>query len=178
MIRQRFQSVLLVGAFVLIGTSGGHAEGPERVTFKGLINDVTIASAGSWAIHGVWSLTVRRHSNTANLSATLTMERSDSWLLTTPGADPNSVAARNPHTHHIAVTNGIVTPLTNGFRVTGAATITANGSTAPFGTSSTLQIDVTGGNVVQFSNVALTFGGDAVAHFGAQTFGGAVRRWK
>ena len=55
--------------------------------------------------------------------------------------------------------------------------ITGNGSTAPFETTpptSTLQIDITGGNLVVFSNVALTFGGAAVKHFGSNPLAGVV----
>jgi hypothetical protein len=92
------------------------------------------------------------------------------------GANPNSVATRNPHTHHIVVSGGTVTSIPGGFRVTGAALITGNGSTAPFGSSSTVQVDVTGGDLVSPSNIKLTFGGDAVAHFGSQAFSGVVVR--
>ena len=41
-----------------------------------------------------------------------------------------------------------------------------------------MQIDITGGNTVAFSNIKLTFGGDAVAHFGAQPVNGVVRTVK
>ena len=156
-----------------IGRTGQPANG---VHFSGVIDDHTIASAGSWEIHGEWSLDLLGASGTADFSAALNMERSDYWLLTTTGANPNSVATRNPHTHHIVVKGGTVTPITGGFRVTGAALVTGNGSTPPFGGSSTVQVDVTGGDLISPSNIKLTFGGDAVAHFGSQTFSGVVVR--
>jgi hypothetical protein len=36
---------------------------------------------------------------------------------------------------------------------------------------------VTGGTVVTYSNIPLTFGGDAIKHFGSAPIAGAVRRW-
>ena len=63
--------------------------------------------------------------------------------------------------------------------VTGPATITGNGKfPPPFGTASTLQIDVVGGNSVAFSNVKFTFGGDAAKHFGTQPVNGVIRSAK
>jgi hypothetical protein len=92
------------------------------------------------------------------------------------GGDVNSAAACNAHTHHITLVDGVVTPLANGFRVTGAATITGNGAfPAPFGPNSTVQIDITGGNSVTFSNIRATFGGDATTHFGLHALSGVVR---
>ncbi|HWT45225.1 MAG TPA: hypothetical protein VN085_04630 [Vicinamibacterales bacterium] len=155
---------------------GRAAQPPDGVHFSGVIDDHTIATAGSWEIHGEWSLDLLGTSGKANFSAALNMERSDYWLLTSTGANPNSVAARNPHTHHIVVNGGTVTSIPDGFRVTGAALVTGNGSAAPFGTSSTVQVDVTGGDLVSPSNIKLTFGGDAVAHFGSQAFSGVVVR--
>jgi hypothetical protein len=44
----------------------------------------------------------------------------------------------------------------------------------PFGPTSTLIIDVTGGNAVAFSNIAVTFENDAATHFGMQPMHGVV----
>ena len=179
MIRNRFQWAALVGTLVLAAGTGGQANGSRKVHFSGLVDDVTIATVGSWAIHGVWSLDMKEHSGVADFTAALDMERSDYFFVANPTADPNLLTVRNAHTHHIAIVGGTVTPITGGFRVSGpAALITGNGATPPFGTSSTLQVDITGGDLVAFSNVKLTFGGDAVAHFGALPVSGVVRRWK
>jgi hypothetical protein len=56
--------------------------------------------------------------------------------------------------------------------------LTGNGATPLFGTNSTVQIDVTGGNLVTYANLALTFTGDATKHFGDQPIAGVVRRWR
>jgi hypothetical protein len=180
----RFRWLALVGLLILAVGSRGQARGErdssdhddDQVRFSGLINDHTTATAGSWEVHGVWKLDVKERSGTADFLAELTMERADYWFLTNPNppADPNSLIARNAHTHHIRVTDAIVAALANGFRVSGAATLTGNGATPPFGTSSTVQLDVTGGDLVTYSNITLTFGGDAVKHFGPGPLAGVV----
>jgi hypothetical protein len=170
--------ILMVAASV---GAGDHSS--PRGSFAGVINDYTPAEdmavtpfknlGGPWEIRGVWSLTVKGHSGRADFSAALTMERTDVGV-TDNGGDLNMPSTRVAHTHHITVTNGTVTSITGGFEVSGAATITGNGNPAPFGEPSTLQIDVTGGSDVAYSNVALTFGGKAVGHFGSQAVHGVV----
>ena len=49
----------------------------------------------------------------------------------------------------------------------------SNGNVAGF-SGSPVDIQVTGGNGIAFSNVTLTFGGAAAAHFGDQPFHGVV----
>jgi hypothetical protein len=124
------------------------------------------------------------------------MENSDYWLLINPNppADPDSPATRNPHTHHITMTNAEVSwdpsevatscptagykpPTANGFIVTGSASVTGNGGYPPFapqGQTSPLTVCVTGGTQVRFSNLTLVFGSPASGHFGSQPINGAV----
>jgi len=158
-----FWLVAQIGVLLAISI-GALAQAPTPVKLSGLFNDFTPAGAsGAWEVRGEWSLKVKGDLGTADFSAALTMGL-------------NTLAARNAHTHHITLVDGVVTPLTNGFRVTGTATITGNGNfPPPFGGSSTVQIDITGGNTVAFSNIQLTFGGNAVAHFGPQPVNGVVR---
>jgi hypothetical protein len=180
MARRRFRWLALVGALVLAAGSSGQAHGPKSVHFRGLINDYTIPAFGSWEMHGTWTLDLKRKSNRADFTAAMTMERSDLYFVNTPGADPNNLATRNPHTHHIALLGAQVTPIPGGFRLSGPATVTGNGAPAPFETSpptSTLQIDIIGSSLVDFSNITLTFGGPAVKHFGSEPVAGVVRSW-
>ena len=180
-----FRWIALVGLLVSVGGSRGSAQGRGNDQFNGLhltgaINDFTTPSFGAWVVHGTWSLDMVGGPDAANFSAALTMERADLFFSLTPAADPNNLATRNAHTHHIVVAGGTVTAIPGGFRVTGLASetmVTGNGATAPFETnppSSTLQIDVIGGNLVAFSNVALTFGGAAAKHFGSNPIAGVV----
>jgi len=178
MIRNWFHWVALVGALVVAAGTGGQAHGRKGVDFSGQIDDVTVATAGSWVMHGTWSLNVKGDWDKADFTAAINMERSDYFYVANPTADPNSLTIRNAHTHNIAIVDGTVTTIPGGFRVSGPAMLTGNGGTPPFGTDSTLQVDVTGGNLVTFSNVKLTFGGNAVAHFGSLPVSGVVRRWK
>ena len=174
---QKSRWVAVLAMLVLSATGAGRADEGGHATFRGLIDDVTIANAGSWNVSGTWSLTTRGRGK-GNFLAVLTMERSDYWLLTTPGADPNNLATRNAHTHHVSVTDGTITPITGGFRLTGAAIVTGNGGVAPFGTSNSVQVDVIGGTIVEFSNVKVTFGGDAATHFGTLPLSGSVKSWR
>jgi hypothetical protein len=165
-------SLAQIGVLVLATSIGAVSENPKDMNFHGLINDYTPSTAGGWEIRGVWSLKVNADSGTADFSAALDMEHSDLGVPNGNLADPK---ARNAHTHHVSLTGGTITPIANGFRVTGAAIITGNGVfPPPFGSSSTVQIDLTGGNSVPFSNIQITFGGSAVGHFGAQPVNGVV----
>jgi hypothetical protein len=130
--------------------------------FGGRINDYTAAldAGGPWHISGEWSLALKGDSGTGDFSVALNMVRSDN-------------PARAAHTHHVTLSDGDVTLLANGFRITGAAVMTSNGNTAGFSGSS-VDIQVTGGNALPESNVTLTFGGAAAAHFGDQPLHGVV----
>jgi len=174
-----FWWVAHIGVLVLTVSISTLAQTPKQVNFSGLINDYTPASvAGPWEVRGEWSLKVKGEAGTANFSAALTMVHSDLGVTLNNG-DLNDPKARNAHTHHITLVDGTVTPLANGFRVSGTATVTGNGNyPPPFGPSSTLQIDIIGGNSVAFSNIKLTFGGDAAGHFGSQAINGVVRSSK
>jgi hypothetical protein len=64
--------------------------------------------------------------------------------------------------------------------VIGQPTITGNGSAAPFEAKgpSTLQVCITGGTEVEFSNVTMAFTSTspATVHFGTQAIHGVVRK--
>jgi hypothetical protein len=67
---------------------------------------------------------------------------------------------------------------TTRFSVNGTATfITGNGNPAPFEAKgpTTLQVCITGGSDVEFSNMTLVFTGPATGHFGTQAIHGVVR---
>jgi hypothetical protein len=78
------------------------------------------------------------------------------------------------HTHHIEIVGGTVTQIpTGGFTVTGPASVTKDGSPAPFA-ASTLTVTINGGTSVGFSNITLAFAGGATGHFGSQAIHGVV----
>ncbi len=178
-------------AFLVFALAAGLAPAQElrAVHFKGVINDYSpsTVAGGPWEIRGAWSLDVQR-SGTANFSADLTMETSDYGITGATQVDPTNPATRSPHTHHISMTNATVTydvsvcPANNpattgsGVVVTSPATTTGNGGPAPFESkgASTLQVCLTGGTQVEFSNMSLVYTGPATTHFGPQAIHGVV----
>lgn len=137
---------------------------------------------------------MKRESGKADFSAFMTMEHSDYWVLANPSTPPapstiDNPGARSPHTHHIMMTDALVSydltvcPVNNpvttsaGFVVTGPVSITGNGTAAPFEAKgpSTLQVCITGGSEVPFSNVTLVLTGPATGHFGTHAINGVVR---
>ena len=189
---------------LLLSVSGTSAladeHGPEH--FSGVFNDYTLSNVagGPYEMHGQWSLDLHRQWGTtdfvADFSADMTMAGIATALVTLATPPNGSVtvqaqAGMGPHTHHIKLTNVMVTwdmtgcptyatnPSTMGFQVNGTVSlVTGNGSNAPFEPTppaSTLQVCVTGGTEIAYSNVTLVFGGPAgIKHFGTQAIHGVV----
>jgi hypothetical protein len=176
-------------AVAAITLAPAQAQDVRPVHFSGVLNDYTpsTVSGGPYEIRGDWSLDVVGGS--ANFSADLNMETSDYGVSDATKVDPTNPATRNPHTHHISVTNATVsydtsvcpanTPATtfSGLVITATATTAANGGPAPFDSkgSSTLQVCIMGGAEVSYSNVTLVYVGPATGHFGTQPIHGVVR---
>ncbi len=159
---------------------------------------------GPWVMHGTWSLDLKGRSGLADFSAAMTMELSDHAMevaiangVMTGGvlSTFDNPETRAPHTHHITMKDATVSyntsacpaylapPIPNPvFMVTGSAYITGNGAPAPFSKNDTvlsmLQVCVSGGTDVPFSNVTLVFGSPASGHFGSQAIHGVVRESK
>ena len=165
------------------------AEVPKAAHFSGVLNDYSPSnvSGGPWEMHGQWSMDVHVGQDTANFYADMTMS---DYVISGGVADPTQ-AGQNPHTHHIKLTNVQVignmagcptfSPVTTlGFQMSGTVSlITGNGGMAPFETtppSSILQVCVTGGVDVPFSNMTMVFTGPATKHFGTQAIHGVVRK--
>lgn len=167
---------------------------------SGLINDYTPSTVkgGPYEMRGTWSLNVNERWGTADFVAVLNMETSDYGTLepsasdpTKPLVDPTNPATRGAHTHHITLKHATITnnmtgcptfnpPTISGFQINGTVDIiTGNGGNAPFEPTpptSTLQVCVTGGAEVPFSNVTLVFSKPASNHFGSQAIHGVVVR--
>jgi hypothetical protein len=174
---KRLWFVAQIVLLVLLASIGALAQNqaPERLNFNGLINAYSPqGTTGPYEVRGTWNLQLKGNSGKADFSATLNMVLSDGWVLTLGDGnfDPNG---RGAHTHHITMLNADVTPITGGFRVNGTATVTLNGSPAPISPTA-LEVDITGGTTVKFSNVALTFGTPGSMHFGTEPLPGVVRR--
>jgi hypothetical protein len=189
-------AVRVLSLLLLVSGTCALAEGGRPVHLTGLLNDYTPFDAtvkGSpYEMHGQWSMDVNEERGTADFSADMTM--SDYGTTATGAIDPTKGGA-GAHTHHIALTNVKIkwsmagcppyatSPPKMGFQLNGTVSLmTGNGNNAPFETdppSSTLQVCVTGGDVVKYSlpiaNITLVFGGPATMHFGQQAIHGVVR---
>jgi hypothetical protein len=187
MTRRLFRGLVGMGILVLGASVAVDAHHLLRRQWKGVINDytpqnetdpsVSVDLKGPWQIAGEWSLLVEGDPGRAEFSAALGMVRSDEGALDNGGLDPQS--ARGAHTHHISVSGVTVTAIPNGIEVSGPATITGNGNfPPPFGSSSSVVVDITGGNAVPYSNITLRFGGDAIKHFGTMPVHGVVRSYR
>ncbi len=159
-----------IAVVILAASAMALAQAPIR--FSGLIGDYTpeTSTDGPWVLRGEWSLQINDLGK-ANFSAVLTMVRSDEGALNHGGLDV--VSARKAHTHHITLKDADILPIANGFKVTGPATIMGNGS--PVFSPSQLEVDITGGTQVKFSNIKLIFQAPAAGHFGSQALNGVVR---
>jgi hypothetical protein len=137
-------------------------EMPMAIMLGGIIDDFTpvLDANGPWQVSGRWSLRLTGHSGRGNFSVALNMVRAENLT-------------RSAHTHQVTLSDGQVTPLPNGFQISGNAVITVNGELAGF-SGSPVTVQITGGSALPFSNIALTFGGGAVMHFGDQPFHGVV----
>jgi hypothetical protein len=157
-----FRAALLVTIVSAPAGPGLFAQSPAPARLDGTIEEYTaqLDPAGPWHIAGRWSASLQGQSGTADFSAALSMVRS---------ANPVPAA----HTHHVSLEGGAVTFLANGLRINGTALITSNGNVAGF-SGSPVEVLVTGGNGLPYSNVAVTFGGGAAAHFGEAPVHGVV----
>jgi hypothetical protein len=182
-------SVALVSG--LAAGVGALAEDPTPTHLSGVINDYAPVAGGTtaWEIRGPWSLRINEENNTASFSAALTME------LSAVGQSPANLTAVTlaQHTHNITMKNATVTynptncppasaatpAYTVQIEVTGSASVFANGSVAPFGQYSQLQVCIAGGSAspsVAHSNITLVFQKPAAGHFGGQAIHGVVRK--
>jgi hypothetical protein len=159
------------------------------VHYSGLLNDHTpsaaIVKGGPYEMRGKWSLEVDERRGTATFSAVMDMQTSD-YGITQGTVNKDDPTTRGAHTHHISMTDGVLTldwparcptfspAVTEGFAITGTAFVTGNGSPAPFGNPSPFTVCVLGGGSVKFSNVTLTIGAPASNHFGTQAIHGVV----
>lgn len=185
--KRRTFAVVLMG--ICAGGSTAAVADDQRLPqqLRGWLNDYSPGTVknGPYEMRAEWSLELHGASGKASFAAAMNMETSD-WGISKGIVDPDDPVSRGAHTHHITVTNGVVSrdtsvcptfnPATSGgFVVTGPAHITGNGSPAPFDASgNTAQICITGGSRVELSNITFTLTGAATGHFGTQAIRGLV----
>jgi hypothetical protein len=170
-----------------LASAGGH-ESSLPFHYVGFINDFTSSAVknGPYEMRGKWSLDLDSRRGTSRFTAEMDMETSDIGA----SVDPAVPTSRGAHTHHIVMTGATFSTdistcpanipalpaATQGFMITGPAFITVNGGPTPFANPSTLTLCITGGELVQFSNLALLMGAPANGHFGLFWIHGVVLR--
>ncbi len=184
-------AVRVLPFLLLVSASCAFPQEHRHIHFAGLLNDYTplspLTSGSPYEMHGQWSVDLRE-GGVADFFADMTM----SDFGTTNGVLDATKGGQNAHTHHIRLTNVRVTwdmigcptyspATTMGIQLNGTVSvITGNGGKAPFEPTtpptSTLQVCVTGGNEVPYSNMTMVFGGPAINHFGTQAIHGVVRK--
>jgi hypothetical protein len=176
---ERYTTVFVASVLVIMALAVGApalAQGTAQPRVSGTFDDYvwveTGSGAGAWHVTGAWTAQLNANSGKGEFIGNLLGVRSDLWVLQT-NADPANPALRTPHTHHVGLLNANVTVIPSGIRLTGNAIITTNGSVAPF-SGAPVQVDITGGGLIRFSNIKLTFLGAAVEHFGPQAYDGIV----
>jgi len=179
--RAFYWTVRTITVMALLAGISALAQYDSHKTFNGVINayspqtaaTLTAPATGPYEVRGPWTLKLNRYTDKANFSAALNMELSDGWAITLNNSnfDPN---ARGAHTHHITMIDANVTWTATGFQISGPATVTLNGSAAPV-SPTPLVIEITGGSLVKYSNITLTFGSPGSKHFGGEPLPGVVR---
>ena len=184
-------AVRLFMLLALTAATAASAQFRGPVHFTGVLNDYVPASptlkGSPWEMHGQWSMDIRDWGSSADFYVDMTM----SGYGVTNNAPDGTKGGQSAHTHHIRLSDirftwdmtgcpAYPTPaVTGGFQISGIVhLITGNGSNAPFETNpptSTLQVCITGGNEVPYSNMTMVFGGPAATHFGTQPIHGVVR---
>lgn len=154
--------VAVIAVMGLLVSLPAPAQSTPRTSAEGAFHHYTadLDGGGPWQIVGPWSLRLNTASDRVEFVAALSMVRSDA-------------PARAAHTHHVSMTDGRVTTLANGHRISGTATITSNGSVAGF-SGSPIDVEISGAAALPFSNIKLTLGGAATGHFGAEPVHGVV----
>lgn len=198
---------IALGAVALATGTTTRAQAPLPERLSGNLSDFTgvVSAAGPWEMRGHWSLHLKGKSGTADFSAYMTMELTDTGI-TLAGGDPTKAGNRSAHTHHIVLTDGTLSTdpadlantsicpafspaNTPKFVVSGLANfISGNGNDAPFEKNGTMRTtlyvcisgatnDVAGVTPeVEYSNMTMSMVGPAAdKHFGSQPINGAVR---
>ena len=174
--KRHIGAVSLVVAIALMMGAHASAQEASETHVSGTFNDYVWVEAspggGAWHVTGAWTANANAASGKGEFIGSLLGVRSDLWVQLT-SADPANPALRTPHTHHIGLLDADVSVIPNGIRLEGIAIITVNGSVATY-SSSMVRVDITGGDLIRFSNIKLTFLERAVDHFGPQPYDGLV----
>jgi hypothetical protein len=154
-------------AALTVALSGqGLAQSPLQTKYEGNISDYVQALGTTWLVSGEWAIELKGKSGTGDFTASLAMFDT---------ANPAAVA----HTHHVTLADAAVTvsedwaETQTRFTLTGLGHVTGNGNASYV--DAPIEVTITGGNAVTYSNIRLKLGGSAEGHFGPAALGGTVK---
>ena len=147
-----------------LGTQG-RAEAPLRTQYEGVINDYVQALGTTWLVSGEWSIKLTGSSGTGDFTASLSMFDT---------ASPAAVA----HTHHVVLSGADLVVADDWSTTSARFTLSGDGDVTGSGNLSwadvPIEVAISGGNAVTYSNIRLRLGGGAEGHFGTVPLGGVV----
>ena len=158
-------------AAVVVALSGqGLAQPAAPKALRGMIHDYLLTNGERWHAAGEWSVQVKGDRTRADFSAIFIGVPRDN-----PPLFPTSVA----HTHSVSIIDGqvAVTKDANGnsvLTISGPGTFTGNGNLQAGFSGSQVEVTITGGNTIAYSNFAMVIGAPATSHYGTETFHGVV----
>ena len=169
----RMRSRVASIAAIVVALSGqGLAQSAAPKELSGTIHDYLVTNGERWHVSGEWFLQVKGDKSTGDFSAMFIGVPRDK-----PPLFPNS----GPHTHFVSIVDGqvAVTEDENGrliLTISGAGIFTGNGNLQSAYSGSHVEVTITGGNTIRYSNFGMTISAPASEHYGDETFHGVVTR--
>jgi hypothetical protein len=161
-----------LAAIVVVLSAQSLAQPAAPKELSGTIHDYLVTNGERWHVSGEWSLQLKGDGGTGDFSAMFIGVPRDN-----PPLFPNSAA----HTHFVSVANAQITATQDetGKRtliVSGPGTFTGNGNLQASFSGSHVEVRITGGNTIPYSNFGMTISAPASEHYGNETFHGVVTR--
>ena len=161
----------LAAIVVILGVEGlAQPAAPKEL--GGIIHDYLLTNGERWHVSGEWVLQLKADRSTGDFTA---------MFIGVPRDSPPTNAGSAAHTHFVSIVDGdiTVTEDANGRKtltVIGAGTFTGNGNLQRAYTGSRVEIRITGGDTIAYSNFGMTISAPASEHYGDETFHGLVTR--
>jgi hypothetical protein len=161
-----------LAAIVVVLSAQSLAQPAAPKELSGTIHDYLVTNGERWHVSGEWSLQLKGDRNTGDFTAMFIGVPRDN-----PPLYPNSA----PHTHFVSLADAEITATEdeNGQRtliVSGPGTFTGNGNLQASFSGSPVEVRITGGNTIPYSNFGMTIRAPAAVHYGEETFHGVVTR--
>jgi hypothetical protein len=167
-----YRRVVSLAAVVVALSGQGLAQTAAPKELSGTIHDYLVTNGERWQVSGEWSLQVKGDKRKGDFLA---------MFIGVPRDNPPLFAVSRPHTHFVSIVDGnvAVTQDENGnlrLTISGPGTFTGNGNAQTAFAGSQVEVTITGGNTIPYSNFGMTISAPASGHYGDETFHGLVTR--